>query len=191
MPQDQRCEPVRERPQEDDDGAGQVGRRAERQGDGEKPPETAGALDFGGLLEAGVDGGEARRKAEDDERQHVEGLDEHQPVHAVDKVDGRLDQPGIHEEQVQGAVLAEENDEGEHSGIGRQHDRQQDQSGEDGLAPLAVARQNVRQGHAEQGGGSKHQRAQDQGVAKGLEVIGVPEKLQVIADAEAAGFERF
>jgi hypothetical protein len=90
---------------------------------------------------------------------------------------------------LQGAVLAEKDDEGKHAGIGGQHDGQQDQGREDGLAPLSVPCQDIGQGHAEHRGGGQHQGAQEQCIAESFQVVAVLEKAKVIGHSQtvAAG----
>jgi len=96
LPQNQRREPVRKGPQKYDDGARQITWGAERQRDGEKSPESACSLDFGGFFKGGVYVGETCGKTEDDKRKHVQGLYKDQPVQPVDEIYGFLDQPRIH-----------------------------------------------------------------------------------------------
>ena len=181
-------------PQENEHGARQITRRAKRQGDGEKSPEAAGSLDFGGFFKGGIDVGETGGKTQDDKREHVQGLNEYQPVSPVDEIDGLLDQSRIHQEQIQRSILAEKDDECKYAGKSGQNNRQKNQGCENGLATVPVSRQNVCQGHPEDGGRQEHQRTQKQGISKGFKIIGVLEKFQVIADAPAAGcgdFEAF
>jgi hypothetical protein len=119
-------EPVRKGPQEYDDGACQIGWRAEGQGDCEKSPKAARSLNFGGFFKAGIYGGETCGKTENDKREHVQGLNEYQSVQTVDEIYGRLDQSRFRKEQIQSSKPAEKNDKCKYAGISGQHNRQKD-----------------------------------------------------------------
>ena len=80
LSQNQRRQPIGKGPQEYEHGTRQITWRAKRQGDGEKSPKAAGSLDFGGFFKGGVDVGETGRKTQDDKREHMQGLNEYQPM---------------------------------------------------------------------------------------------------------------
>ena len=112
-------------------------------------------------------------------------------MHSIDKINGLLDQSKVHKEQIYRSVFAEKNDERKHAGKRRQNNRQKDQGCENGLAPVAVTRQDVCQGYAEHRGRQQQQCAQQQGITKAFKVIGVFEKFYIIADAPPAGSRYF
>ena len=56
---------------------------------------------------------------------------------------------------------------------------------------MAVARQDISQGHAEHSGGHQQQRAQQQGIAKGFKVVRVFEEFDIVVDAPTASGRYF
>ena len=115
----------------------------------------------------------------------MQGLNEYKPMYPVNEIYGFLDQPRVHQEQIQGAILTEKDDECKHAGKSGQNNRQKDQGRENRLAPVPVSRQNVCQGHPEDSGRQEHQRTQKQGISKGFKIICVLEEFQIIFYAPA------
>ena len=119
LPQNQRCQPVGKGPQKHEHRAGHIAGRAQRQGDGKKTPHTAGTFNFRSFLKRGIDIGKTRRKAQNDKGQHVQSLNEHQSVAPVNEIDGLIDQPEIHKEQIQGSIFTKKDNKGKHPGKSR------------------------------------------------------------------------
>ena len=80
----------------------------------------------------------------------MQGFYKYKSVESVDEIQGFLDQSGIHEKQIHSAEFSEKDYECKYSRVGRQNNGQKDQSGENGLSPLPVSRQNICQGYSEQ-----------------------------------------
>ena len=137
----------------------QVTGSAQGKCDGDKPPEAAGALDFGSFFKGRVDVSKARGKAEDDERKHVKRLDKHQSVYPVNEIDRFVDPfQNVHEEKVHGAVFAEKDDERKNAGKGGQDYGQKYEGRKNGLSQVPVPCKNVGQGNPEQSGRKEQER---------------------------------
>ena len=182
----QRRGEIRERPDEDQQGAGHVPRRRQRQRDRAQLGPAAGPHALGRLLQRGIDLGQRVEHVEGDHREQVERL--HQP-HAVQAVD-EVDRPGhaepVVEQHVHRAGSPHDEGEAEHAHQRRRDDGDQRQVAEQVTAAEVEAHQQQGDGEAQHGRAGHGGQAEQYRVPQRAQVVRVPAELEEVRQREAA-----
>ena len=138
--EDERRAQVGERPDEDDDGPGEIAGEHEGPGDPAEEPEARGAEIAGGFLHVGVDVGHRGRDGHVKDRVEVEHLqDDHGPESSAQPVDRLPDHAGIEQEEVDRAEAGEHLLHPHGADEGRQDERDEEKAGHEGFEGELVA----------------------------------------------------
>jgi hypothetical protein len=184
--ENERSGEVRERPDEDQQGAGHITRSRQGQGDGAELAPAARTHALGRFLQRRVDLPQSVHHIEGDHREEMEGLDEEDAVQAVDEIERLGEIEGVHEQHIHRARAAQDEGEAQHADQRRRDDRNEGEVAEERAAPEFEAHQHKRDGETQKGAADDRAHAQDERVPERPPVEGVPREFDEVGQGEPA-----
>ena len=185
--EDERRGEIGERPDEDEEGAGQVAGRRQGQRDRRQLPPSTRAHAFGRFFERGIDLAERVDHVERDHRKEVERLHQEHAVDAVHEVDRGQQIEPVHEEDVDRPGPAQDEGEAEDAHQRRRDDRDQRQVAEQIAPDEVVTDEQEGDGKTEHAGRRHRSEPEQERVPERTAIEAVAGEVDEVAGGQPAG----